>query len=276
MTKKRTKKKLPPPEDDGLHIPEVGDWSAHKHHFLWRYIDAFTVSMKEKWKLHYVDLYAGAGITKLKNSGKLEWGSPLLALQAPKPFHHLHLCEKNRQCFEALSQRVARFGTNVTLYNRDANTVIRQIVDSLPSDSLSLAFLDPYGLNPTFEALSLLGTKRVDLIIYFPDKIDIARNIREYYYGNTQSKLDKYLGMGSAWRKEVDKASSSKWPEIIRSLYFERIGTLGYSIFDAERIEGRKIPLYQLVFCSKNPMGGRLWRRVCSVKPDSQRTFLFE
>jgi hypothetical protein len=37
---------LQPTDDDGLHIAEVGDWSEDKHHFLRRYIDAFTTSMR--------------------------------------------------------------------------------------------------------------------------------------------------------------------------------------------------------------------------------------
>lgn len=86
---------LEPPEDDGLFIPEVGLWSAHKHHFLRRYIDAFTTTMRMKrWSgLHYVDLFAGAGIERLKDNG-LDWGSPLIAAQAPHRFARLHLCER--------------------------------------------------------------------------------------------------------------------------------------------------------------------------------------
>ena len=88
---------LPVPEDDGLLTPEVGDWSRDKHHFLWRYLNAFTTAMRNKaWAgLHYIDLFAGAGIERLKGSGELDWGSPLLAAQAKHPFAQLHLCEKN-------------------------------------------------------------------------------------------------------------------------------------------------------------------------------------
>ena len=38
---------LQPPEDDGLHMDSVGSWSADKHHFLKRYIDAFTTSKND-------------------------------------------------------------------------------------------------------------------------------------------------------------------------------------------------------------------------------------
>ena len=69
----------PAPEEDGLVIPEVGEWAMKKHHFLQRYIDAFTKSMKGKWKsLHYIDLYASAGLIRVDGHG-LTWGSPMLA-----------------------------------------------------------------------------------------------------------------------------------------------------------------------------------------------------
>ena len=101
---------LPVPDDDGEYIEEVGQWSADKHHFLRRYIDAFTTSMKDKpWQgLHYVDLFAGPGIVRLEN-GALDWGSPLIAAQTPNTFSRLHLCEKGKREFEALSNRIARF-----------------------------------------------------------------------------------------------------------------------------------------------------------------------
>ena len=62
---------MPTPKDDGLFIPEVGEWSKDKHYFLARYIDAFTTAMKnKKWSgLHYIDLFAGAGVERLKDSG---------------------------------------------------------------------------------------------------------------------------------------------------------------------------------------------------------------
>src|SRR3982751_3527906 len=100
---------LPVPEDDGLYTPKVGPWSADKHHFLRRYIDAFTTAMrKKKWSsLHYIDLFASAGIERIEN-GPLDWGSPLIAAQAPHRFSRLHCTELSKRSFEALSARIAR------------------------------------------------------------------------------------------------------------------------------------------------------------------------
>ena len=93
---------LLPPKDDGLYIQKVGEGSHKKHWFLMRYIDAFTTSMKnKKWTgLHYIDLFAGAGIEKLRTSQKLNWGSPMIAAKAPYPFDRLHLCEKNKRKYK--------------------------------------------------------------------------------------------------------------------------------------------------------------------------------
>ena len=92
---------LLPPKDDGLFTPTVGKQSSDKHYFLMRYIDIFTTAMKGKWKgLHYIDLFAGAGIEKLRGSEELHWGSPMIAAKAPKPFDRLHLCELNLQKYQ--------------------------------------------------------------------------------------------------------------------------------------------------------------------------------
>ena len=99
------------PSDDGLYISKVGLWSIHKHYFLRRYIDVFTTGMKDRgWKgLHYIDLFAGPGIEKIKTTGALEWGSPLIAAQARFSFAQLHLCELKKNKFTALEKRLASF-----------------------------------------------------------------------------------------------------------------------------------------------------------------------
>lgn len=159
---------LPPPKDDGLYIPTVGQQSSDKHYFLMRYIDVFTTSMKGKWKgLHYIDLFAGAGIERLRVSKKLYWGSPLIAANAPKPFDRLHLCELDQRKYEVLSKRVARIRPDSQILNGDANEKIHDIAKEIPQGTLSLAFLDPYSLQIDFEMLKLLARKKPDLIIFF-------------------------------------------------------------------------------------------------------------
>lgn len=177
------------PVDDGLCIPTVGQWSSDKHYYLARYMDAFTTSMREKWDaLHYIDLFAGAGIERLKESRTLEWGSPMLAIHARYPFSKLHLCEKSRTKYNALSARVSRTRKDSQILCGDANRCIDEIVKEVPTkNTLSLAFLDPYGLHLEFETIRKLSDIRADLIVFFPDHIDALRNRETHYLQDSNS-----------------------------------------------------------------------------------------
>lgn len=268
---------LPPPEDDGLYIPEVGDWSRDKHYFLQRYIDAFTTAMKGKWReLHYIDLFANAGIERLRESRQLNWGSPLIAAQAPKPFDHLHLCELDEQKIQALSTRVKKLHKCSQIIQGDANDKIHDIVKKIPQGSLSLAFLDPYSLQLDFETLTILSNKRADLIIFFPDRLDILRNWQTYYYDNQNSKLDSYLGPGSNWRGELDSAAPQNRVEVLRQIYLRQIEEkLGYSYFRHERIPSTGRPLYSLIFCTRHKRGQEFWDKITRIQRGGQRRFDF-
>ena len=270
---------LKPPEDDGLYIEEVGAWSADNHHFLRRYIDAFTTAMKSKpWHgLHYVDLFAGAGIEKLRGN-RLDWGSPLIAAQAPNRFTRMHLCELDDEKFTALSNRIGRFKQpdEPQLLNEDANGAISQIIEELPMGSLTLAFIDPYGLHLHFETLRELGQRRADLLIFFPDHLDALRNWENVYRGQPDSNLSKVLGT-TTWHERMMARPRDQWAHELTQVYVEQIKSLGYVHFDYERIAlKRGQPLYRLIFCSKHEAGARIWRRVATKKPGGQWTFGFD
>ena len=268
---------LPEVEDDGLYIREAGDWSRDKHHFLERYIDAFVTSMHSKsWTgLCYVDLFCGPGVERYRDSGSLGWGSPLIAAHAK--FDSLHFCDLRKKSCEALTKRLGLLGCdqNARVWLGDANTVVHDIIHEIPSRSLSLTFLDPTGLHLRFDTLHALSQVRADLIIYFPDRVDIQRNVYEHYFDNPESNLDRVMGANSDWRVVYETTHPDKRPAAMRDLYCEQIKTLGYSYFEFEGIpsEGRR--LYWLVFCSKHEAGARIWRNTSEKKPSGQRTFNF-
>lgn len=267
---------LDPPEDDGLHIPTVKEHSKDKHYFLSRYIDAFTTAMKGKWSgLHYIDLFAGAGIERLDESGALEWGSPLIAAQARYPFTALHLSEKNKSKCEALAQRVGRFPLDSQVVSGDANEKIDDIVRAVPARTLSLAFLDPYGLHLEFETISKLSDIRADLIIFFPDRIDALRNWERHYLKDPDSNLDRCLGSGADWRAILDGTPRNHWAEALRKLYVEQIRSLGYTQFRYQRIKAKGRPLCVLILCSRSKIAARLWGGISSKEPDGQRMLPF-
>jgi three-Cys-motif partner protein len=267
---------LPVPADDGLLTPEVGPWSTDKHHFLRRYIDGFTTAMKGKrWSgLHYIDLFASAGIEQIEG-GPLEWGSALIAAQAPHRFDGLHLCELSRRRFEALSQRLPRFPqpNPPQIVLGDANVEVHKIAASIPPRTLSLAFLDPHGLHLNFETIRALANRRIDLIIFFPDHLDALRNWEFVYHDDPNSNLDRVLGT-SMWREAIKINAKSEWATILCGLYKKQIASLGYTFFEEERISNRSGRyLYKLIFCTSAEAGIRIWRGVSLRKPGGQGTF---
>lgn len=269
---------LPPPTEDGLFIANVGAWSKDKHHFLARYIDAFTTAMKDKnWGgLHYIDLFAGPGIERVEGNG-LDWGSPLIAAQAPYPFQQLHVCELKKNRFAALKARLQRFPqpTPPQVLHGDANKKVHDVVKMLPTNALSLAFLDPFGLHLHFDTLRALSTRKVDLIVFFPDHLDALRNWENVYQGRPDSQLDQVLG-GVPWLAPMTAKPPDGWAQVLTGLYVQQIRTLGYSEFEFERISlpnGRF--LYKLIFCSRHKAGGQIWRNVGRRKPGGQGTFDF-
>jgi len=268
---------LPPPEDDGLYIPTVGKQSFDKHYFLMRYIDIFTTAMKGKWKsLHYIDLFAGAGVEKLRDTDELRWGSPMIAANAPKQFDRLHLCELDDQKYEALKKKVINIRPDSQILKGDANEEIHNIAREISRGTLSLAFLDPYSLQIDFKTLEVLAAKRADLIIYFPDRLDVLRNWKHYYYSDPHSKLDRHLGEGSNWRSVLDDAPPNSRAEVLRKFYVQRLKQkLGYPHVEHERIPIRGHPLYYLIFCSRSELGAKFWREISRDKPGGQRTFKY-
>ena len=152
---------LPSLSNDGLYIPTVAKQSSDKHYFLMKYIDIFTTAMKGKWKgLHYIDLFAGAGIERIRGSKELCWGSPMIAVYAPKPFDRLHLCELDPKKYQALEKRITIKRPDSQILKGDANEKVHDIAKEIPYGTLSLVFLDPYGLQIDFGTLKVLASKK--------------------------------------------------------------------------------------------------------------------
>lgn len=268
--------RLPSPEDDNLLVRNVGSWSADKHHFLERYLYAFTTSMQSKWgSLHYIDLFAGPGVERVRNGG-LNWGSPLIAAQMPRQFDALHLCDIDAPACDALRQRLTRFPQPrpPQVIEGDANSAVADVLQEIPLNSLSVAFLDPTGLHLHFETLRHLSQRRVDLIVYFPDYLDALRNI-DIYVPDQASNLDKTLGT-SAWRSLLLPLPATQRLHRLNDLYIQQIKTLGYEYFDFCRIDRPDgHPLYRLIFCARHPLAQQIWRGTSQIARNGQMSLDF-
>jgi three-Cys-motif partner protein len=248
---------------DGLPVRRVGAWTEEKLRFWNTYIEITTRAMKSKsgWSgLTYVDLFAGPGICQLRETKKRIPGSVLLAAQAPVGFSSIIACEKNPKFAAALEQRLAQQGLSATSHVLvgDCNQEINRTVELIPRRSLTLAFVDPAGLDANFATIEVLTrNRRVDLLILFADAYDVARNVFTYA-SQVQSKLDRVLGPNSDWRLELSRLMNPT-RESIRVLFSEMYQRqlrvhLGYQFFEQRTMRWRHLPLYRLIFAARHEL----------------------
>jgi three-Cys-motif partner protein len=262
------------PHDDGLLIPEVGRWSKRKYHFLGRYFRQFTGGMKNKWPhRHYVDLFSGAGFARIRDSGEIVAGSPVLAANCVNQFTGLHLCEADAAKTKALQVRLGSVATRCSFFCADANECIDRVLADVPkSGSLSVTLADPFGLHLDFDTIRRVAERRSDLIVLLADNMDAARNWAEYYFDNPDSNLDRFMGE-RGWRDVLAQGASDAAGKI-RARYIERLKSkCGYTYTDSESIrndQGRDI--YSLIFASKDPLGLKFWNDARRVDETGQRS----
>src|SRR5450759_229745 len=95
--------------DDGLITPEVGGWAETKYLLLALYDGLFSTGMKNKWDQRvYLDLYAGAGYSRIQGTSKFLKASPMIALTVTHPFDKYIFCEGREDLLDALEARVQR------------------------------------------------------------------------------------------------------------------------------------------------------------------------
>ncbi len=273
--------------DDGLATRGSGDWAEDKLRWWHRYVDITTTAMADKpaWKdgVVYIDLFSGPGICTIRETGRRLPGSPMIAAYAPKPFRKLLLCELNALDAAACEQRLLASPAkgNFQLFIGDCNYVVRDLISAIPQDALSLAFIDPTGLHANLSTIcALTKSRKIDLLILFPDAVDVLRNVDEFYFPRLDSNLDLVLGIDSGWREAWNKLGSQDGPtarRLFTTLYMEQLKKhAGYNHFGEEVIRGPKGPLYRLIFATKHERGLAFWKKVTKKERGGQKRWDFE
>src|ERR1035441_6193707 len=91
-------------DDDGLMTPEVGGWAETKYRLLALYDELFSTGMKNKWDQRvYLDLYAGAGYSRIQGTSKFLKASPIIALTVTHPFDKYRSEERTTGIIESIS-----------------------------------------------------------------------------------------------------------------------------------------------------------------------------
>ena len=96
--------------------------------------------MKNRWDQRvYLDLYAGAGHSRVQGTNKFLKASPLIALTVPYPFDKYIFCEESPDLMRALRLRVKRVAPSedVDYVEGNCDAKIADICDLIPKASVS-------------------------------------------------------------------------------------------------------------------------------------------
>ena len=164
-----------------------GLWTVQKLDAIEEYIKAYTTALKhQKFKLCYIDAFAGSGTFKLdENDEDVQIGSALRAMNYP--FDKYLFFEQSKTKCNELREQIASLHPNnihkVAIIQADCNNEILQInkpdwikanvtsaIGNWIDDSWrGVIFLDPFGMELSWECLiEIRDTKALDLWYLFP------------------------------------------------------------------------------------------------------------
>lgn len=197
-----------------------GAWTEKKLQTLERYAELYIKSVGKRFKVHYIDAFAGDGEGSSKEVEILDdqpeffptsnriiiegSASRLTNLQ----FHSLHFVEKNPDHVEKLSSLINKKGIqNGHVHHGDANTKILEILKTISHRDRVLLFLDPFGLQVKWETLEAIAKQGVmcDIWYLFPfQRINSSiSNSDKTITPHMKTPLKRCLGLSS---EEIEKS----------------------------------------------------------------------
>lgn len=274
-------------QKDGLATPEVGPWAEEKYRHLYHYARMFSTSMKGSWDHRvYIDLFAAAGRSRVRDTEKIILSSALLALEIPHQFDRYIFCEEKTEVIDALRKRMSlKYPTvDVRYIEGDVNHHVDSVIDAMPphgpeSKVLSFCFVDPFGLRDIrFTTIRRLASRFVDFLVLIPTGMDALRNI-ELYMKLSDNTVAQFLGSAN-WRELWQRAARMNvgFDMFIAEMFSDQMKTLGYPYGGLDksvliRSREKNLPLYRLGFYSRNPLGGKFWEEARKSSTDQQSLF---
>jgi three-Cys-motif partner protein len=272
---------------DGYPARVGGIWTREKLVYLRKYAHAFMVAMAPKradgkWaRLVFVDLLCGPGVDVI--TGIEERGSPLIALDTTPQFDRLFLSDIEPESVAALEHRIPPHDVaRVDIAVGDCHVRAQHVVSTLAWGDLGFAFLDPEGFEVTFEVFRTLAQRRIDILFLFPSGIGIKRNLALFAQRADDTPMDRLWG-NRMWRETPivrllagETLSQSEAEGLDQSwvqAFCGRIATLGYIHHDATPPlrNDQRVPMYHLLFFSKDAAGLQIWRNIGRIEPSGQR-----
>jgi three-Cys-motif partner protein len=232
---------------------ETGAWSTIKLMTILNYVPIYTRIIPHHFdSMYYIELLAGTGLCKIKETHDIVAGSALIAATVcHAPFDEYILIEKDEKRAKALEKRMKTLTPNVKVLQQDCNECIKEVVDRLPDGCHYLAFIDCEGLDADWSTMDYLLSKPGDLLFTFQSQF-VARVRGKAVKGSKgdEDKLNKFYGNGR-WKdckttKELVSAYMNKLNEkrgIVLPIYVQ--GPRGYR--------------YYVIYATKKTRKGSPW-----------------
>jgi len=270
-------------DDHGLITPELGAWAETKYRLLALYDELFSTGMKNKWDQRvYIDLYAGAGYSRILGTNKYLKGSPVIALTVTDPFDKYIFCEEREDLLDALKKRVQRIApqANVAHIHGNCDIEIERICKEIPKASstkkvLSLCLVDPFDFGLKFETLRRLSTAFIDFVVLLAIGMDANRNYEHYVEGNS-TKIDDALG-NTKWRERWKAVGvrRSDFRAFLADEFCRSMESLGYLKTPLDRMKlvrsvEKNLRLYYLALFSRSETAFDFWDDVLKYSTDQK------
>jgi three-Cys-motif partner protein len=267
-----------------------GDWTDEKLAAIGKYLSAYTTALTGKFKLAYIDAFAGTGYRTSQSSDedvnlifpdlattettKMLDGSATIALKTAPRFDKYIFIERDAGRCAALAGLRDGFpdlAADIDIRQGESNAEIQRLCKLNWRAHRAVLFLDPYGMQVEWETIkAVAGTHAIDLWLLFPLGIGVNRLLTRSgdIPPDWRPSLDRLLGTTDWWdafykvttiknllgeeERRVEKASV----EVIGGYFVDRLRSVFEKVSEPKVLKNRaNCPLYLLCFAAGNPKG---------------------
>lgn len=284
---------------DGLRARRNGRWGKEKLSFFDDFLPAALKATGAKLQRHFVDLFAGPGLNVDPATGEEFEGSTIRVLRSAAHaddslhFTHAVFVNKDSDDQDALRSRVERLRKSggcrvpeehVEFVNADANLAVNHIMRRIHPKAYALVFADitrpSHWKCSSVRALRNHGHTSVDLYMLFPSHMAINRmtSFNSQTLEESRPVLNEFFGTedweGLAAKRQTN-AQSRDLRRALLALYMNRLHGLGWQHVLVARDVRRTgdAGLYQMIYASNHPAGGRIARWSAERPDDDQPSF---
>lgn len=264
--------------DDQLLLRCVGKWAERsKLNVLKNYLELFNKAVyKIRPQRYFIDLFSGPGKCIIRGTKKVINGSPIIALEQEHPFTKCFFVDQSLESANTLEKRLEanKKYNNYQIIPGDCNSCIDKIKPQLETNSLSVAFIDPTGIQIKYLTIAGLVSKlKIDLIINYSNHH--INRAYQYALKHGSSNFDDFFG-STDWKKHIRPPLINVADQLL-PYYQKQIFKLGYKsndnvpVYDSMARNIKSAPLYRILFFSKDKLGCKLWNGSMEYTPDINR-----